>query len=318
MNGILLSIVVPVYNVEKYISRCLDSIFTQSIDSDIYEVIVVDDGSPDNSLSIIESYQTRHKNLKIISKKNGGLSSARNVGFSEAIGQYVWFVDSDDWLTDNSVSQALRYIDENEVDIFMMPLTCYYEDNDALSLDCNVASGLYDGREYIKTKGHPVGAIQRFIIRRNYIIEHRLSFMEGILHEDALYGFLLLYSASTVLVLNESLYFYRIRSSGSIMSGVKKKNMEDLIFIHKTLTDYNDNSVEPRDRGWFYQRIFCTLDLFCAFFVKNKSKIDVSSSYAEYRGYIRKSAFQLIRNGQFVKGFLYCISPEYAYRIKNL
>lgn len=93
-----LSIIIPVYNVELYIEKCLQSCLSQDIPYDEYEIIVVNDGSPDGSLAIAESIAKTTTNMTIISQKNGGLSAARNTGMSVAKGEYIWFVDSDDWI----------------------------------------------------------------------------------------------------------------------------------------------------------------------------------------------------------------------------
>lgn len=99
----LLSIIIPIYNVEKYLSRCLDSIFDQHVSEDNFEVIAVNDGSPDNCLEILKEYEQCHKNIVIIDKENGGVSSARNAGLQICKGNYVTFVDPDDYLADNSL-----------------------------------------------------------------------------------------------------------------------------------------------------------------------------------------------------------------------
>ena len=96
------SVIVPVYNVEQYLSDCLESICRQTLKG--IEIIVVNDGSTDNSLSIIKSFQQKYSNIKLINKKNGGLSSARNAGIDMAVGEYLFFVDSDDFITPDYVA----------------------------------------------------------------------------------------------------------------------------------------------------------------------------------------------------------------------
>lgn len=100
----LLSIVIPVYNLERYIGRCLESCLDQfSCEGNKYEIICVDDGSKDNSASIIKRYSEHDARIKYIYKKNGGVSSARNLGLTKASGEYVWFVDGDDWIRKDSI-----------------------------------------------------------------------------------------------------------------------------------------------------------------------------------------------------------------------
>jgi len=98
-----ISLIIPVFNVDQYLSRCLDSCIHQDLIPDEYEIIAVNDGSTDRSLTILREYEQKYSNIKVIDKPNGGLSSARNTGLSVAIGDYIWFIDSDDWIKENSL-----------------------------------------------------------------------------------------------------------------------------------------------------------------------------------------------------------------------
>ena len=100
-----LSVIIPVYNVAPYIAKCLESIYFQDVDKGDYEIIIVNDGSTDNSLSIVKKTIVNWENVKLIDQSNGGLSCARNSGLDCAIGDYVWFVDSDDWIESNSLKR---------------------------------------------------------------------------------------------------------------------------------------------------------------------------------------------------------------------
>jgi glycosyltransferase involved in cell wall biosynthesis len=113
-----LSIIVTVYNIQHLISRCLDSIFDQNIDKNLFEVIAVNDGSTDESLNILNNYLT-HKNFRIINQRNSGVGAAKNKGLLSAIGDYVWFVDGDDFISNNSLNYVLREININYDVIFI-------------------------------------------------------------------------------------------------------------------------------------------------------------------------------------------------------
>ena len=102
MSDIRLSIIIPFFNVEKFIGRCLESVYSQDIPENEYEVICVDDSSPDDSLSIVQDYAQKHANLRIVkNKQNRKLGGARNAGLDVASGDYIWFIDSDDFIEDN-------------------------------------------------------------------------------------------------------------------------------------------------------------------------------------------------------------------------
>lgn len=98
MKNIVLSIVIPVYNLEKYIERCLDSCLDQNLDKDLYEIICVDDGSSDGTYDILENYSAKYTNVKVVHTKNQGVVKARNHGLTLVQGEYIWFVDGDDWI----------------------------------------------------------------------------------------------------------------------------------------------------------------------------------------------------------------------------
>ena len=118
---ITISVIVPVYNAEKYISKCLDSILSQKGD---FEIIAVNDGSTDSSLKILQEYAKNHKNIKIINQKNQGVSVARNTGLKSSFSKYITFIDSDDWLEPNTFAEALKIIKQDNPDIV---LTSYYD-----------------------------------------------------------------------------------------------------------------------------------------------------------------------------------------------
>lgn len=108
-----LSIIIPIYNAENYIAKCLQSLYEQDLPIEHYEIIVVNDGTPDNSMKIVEHYANRFNNIKIIDQKNSGVSIARNKGISNAIGDYITFVDSDDWISRNSLGYIYTFLQKN-------------------------------------------------------------------------------------------------------------------------------------------------------------------------------------------------------------
>lgn len=112
-----LSLVIPMYNVELYIERCLNSCINQNLSPNEYEIIVINDGSKDNSLSIVEKIVQKYTNIHVISQINGGLSSARNTGLKNARGKYIWFIDSDDWIEPNVLKTLYDAASQNDVDI---------------------------------------------------------------------------------------------------------------------------------------------------------------------------------------------------------
>src|SRR5690606_27089299 len=118
--SLLLSIVIPVYNVSEYVEKCIRSCYNQAVNQSCYEIIVINDGSKDDSLAICERLQEEFTDLKIITQNNKGLSGARNTGIANAHGKYIWFVDSDDWIEDNCLIEIFELIKSYDVDVFWM------------------------------------------------------------------------------------------------------------------------------------------------------------------------------------------------------
>ena len=112
-----LSFIVPVYNMEEYVGRCLNSLLNQDIPFTEYEIIVVNDGSTDSSLKILHEYAEKHANIRIVTQENKGLSAARNIGLREATGEYIWHIDSDDWIVENCASRLLELCKRDDLDM---------------------------------------------------------------------------------------------------------------------------------------------------------------------------------------------------------
>ena len=235
---VMLSIIIPMYNVEKYIIRCLDSIYNQSLDITKFEVIVVNDGSLDNSKELVQTHYLHYSNLKLISQENKGLSVARNVGLSQAKGQYVWFVDSDDWLAANSLKHLFQYL-YNDYKLISSMLIYNWDDNIKKEIEPIPSNTLLiSNTDYIKK--FPIGAIQRFIIKRELLTENNILFFPGIYHEDGEFSPRLLYYTENVLIIKEQLYHYYQRDN-SIMHSWKLDNTLDMLVVVSRLQVFKSN-----------------------------------------------------------------------------
>lgn len=260
-----LSIIIPVYNVERYLNQCLKSIKEQWREGT--EIILIDDGSTDSSSSICNQWANNCTFIKVIHQQNQGLSMARNKGLELATGKYVWFVDSDDWILPNALDDIYAAIEHYpQVDVFSSYMRKYYEKNKQYKNITSKSYGhLYTGIEYMKAK-LPDGASQRFIHRREFLMEKNIRFYPNVLHEDGIWGKEILYQTPYVLMLSRSIYVYRIRTSGSIMSNLNIKSAYDNIKCHKELIRFMDSHVESRDKSWFVSYIFtniCSSIIYC-------------------------------------------------------
>lgn len=253
-NMLLLSIVIPIYNVEKYIETCLNSIYEQHADETLFEVILVNDGTKDLSAEIAKRIIKSHPNSKLITQENQGLSIARNTGLACAKGEYVWFVDSDDWLKSGALNVVLPLIKTGKYDMITMPLDWSYQNTKLNHQDIKINSDrVLSGMEY-QNCDFPTGAVPRNIIRRSLLTEYDIKFFPHILHEDALFGGEVFYLAKSIYVLKSSYYNYRQREEGSIMHSITIRSAEDLLTVHKELMKFAHRYVSSKDIIWFRTR----------------------------------------------------------------
>lgn len=249
-GNILLSIVIPAYNVERYIGQCLDSIYYQGKDEKLFEVIVVDDGSNDRTGLIVRTFLENHKNAKYLRQENQGQSVARNKGFSLAKGKFVWFIDSDDWLKKGAFNSVWTLMESYKYDIIAMPLEWSFKISKKNFLDIIINGDVeLEGIDYMKNK-FPVAPIQRCIISKEFIDKNNITWFPHVLHEDGLYGHEIFYLAKSVHVLKNSYYNYR-QQDESTMHSIKIQSAWDLITIHKQLMIFSKDHVNSSDRLWF-------------------------------------------------------------------
>lgn len=242
----ILSIIIPVYNVEKYIKKCLLSCINQkNVSKEEYEIIIVNDGTKDNSMQIIketiDSLSPDLNNIAVISQKNMGLSEARNTGLRHANGDYVWFVDSDDWIDQDSVESIINSLKEGEVDILQMPFKFVYEGTDRIIIE-NVREikTPLSGREIMKITRFP-NLSQSRVIKTSFLKQNDLIFTPGILHEDAEFKPRLIWKAKKIKTLNKPCYNYLKRENGSITASFTMRNAVGRWFGVKSMYEFSKN-----------------------------------------------------------------------------
>ena len=237
---IKLSIIVPVYNVEQYLKRCIESIIAQDIPSSEFEIIIVNDGSQDSSEYIIKEYTATHENIISLKQKNQGLSGARNTGIRHAHGKYIWFVDSDDYLKDNIVGSILKIAEQNNTDILFFHLEERYNNKSKITCIQNITSNsIISGREAIINGYNPCSACAA-LFSKSFITENDLFFYVGITHEDVEFTYKATICATRVLFTNLVTYIYDIRPNSLTTSLNPKsmiKNYVDNIYIVNSFND---------------------------------------------------------------------------------
>lgn len=235
---VTLTIIIPVYKVEKYIDGTLSSIYNQNADEDVFEVIVVNDGTPDNSMFIVKKYEQAHHNLTIVNQQNQGLSIARNEGLKRAKGKYVWFVDSDDTIGDTSLRDFFELSRTNQdIDFFCFDIKEVKELNQEVKISSvfnkvdyhKYYLKIFNGKFYCNKL--PTGIVQRFIFSRDFLIKNNIAFIPGIIHEDLDFLIRCYIFGGRILPVNIVVYNYLIREKDSIMTSLGLKSFTDRLII---------------------------------------------------------------------------------------
>lgn len=253
---IILSIIIPVYNVEKYVRKTLESIFESSFPKSEMEVIVVNDGTKDNSMSIVNEFAAKFDNLKIINQENQGLSVARNTGLKTARGKYVWFVDSDDWVEYDSLPFLLKHLEHSDKDVLMFKIREYDEEGIILLerfFHDNKNEEQVSGTDvvlYQKKYGVDITPMQQFVIRRDFILSNKLFFVPGIYHEDKEFAPRMLINAKNVSIIPKVIYCYLRRSNGSITTDktLLEKRCLSKIEIYRRYKIFGEGLVQSKDK----------------------------------------------------------------------
>jgi|SRR5690554_3140403 len=303
---IKISIIIPVYNVEKYVEKCLRSCAEQDLPSNEFEIIVINDGTQDNSLEIVNNVACNYNNIRVFSQENTGLSGARNKGLSLAKGEYVWFVDSDDWIQENCLKTIYDKVEG--YDLLAMGLIRNYESNSKLSESLNhQSSSIKNGHDLLKTVFLP--QIPTYIYNRSFLLRNDLMFYEGIFHEDNEFTPRVIYYANKVKVLKESFY-YAYKREGSITTQPNPKKAFDSIIVAESLSLFCEN-IEKEFQDRFNQIISGVINnALSNTYEMSQTKKNELNKFIFQRRYL----FKHLRKSSILKykveGFLFTFFPK--------
>lgn len=316
----LLSLILPVYNVEAYLGRCIESCLRQNLPKSEYEIIVVIDGSPDHSEDVAKKFQKTTDNIRIINKVNGGLSAARNTGLKTALGEFVWFIDSDDYIEENVLLDITEQLKTNRLDCLWLdwqevdergdiipPFAPHYyrEDRDVMSGNVFMSKVLSN---YLFA--------WTFVYRRSFLLEHDLLFAEGMFYEDTDFAFRSLPLVQRIQQIGRVCYNY-LQRDGSIVHNTNMRKLEDISknCVSATIAM---KECEPSQKR-FYKMCFTSFYLlFLKEVLKSKNR-----EYAEYLiAQTRHNGFGKVYMFGNIKtkliGFLYNIlGVKATYKILN-
>lgn len=235
------SIIIPVYNVAPYIADCLQSVLAQTYP--LLEVILVNDATPDDSMTQaapwIEKLQARFEVKVLNHTSNRGLSAARNTGMEVATGDWIYFLDSDDEITPNCIELLVAKAAEHPDVDFVIGEIRYVGTSWRFPLKCDsyVAGNEHILHDYTTYKWYMM-AVNR-LYRKAYLQQHKLTFKEGLLHEDELFSFQIATTARAMAAVYEETYIYKVRNEGSITATrYRLKNLEDILYTNQVKLEY--------------------------------------------------------------------------------
>ena len=306
------SIIVPVYNVKDYLEECVDSIINQDyLDR---EIILVDDGSDDGSEDICDKYKVFH-DVKVVHKDHGGLSSARNAGISEAEGEYLIFIDSDDKLMAGALSLIADSLNNN-VDVLVTELyNCFDWDTELVPSQLFGMPNIGCKNDFVKfmfkKKEHLWASVQ-YIVNRKLVLNNELMFKIGLLHEDIDWTYRLLDVVNSYAFMNKPWYLRRVNREGSITNTPNIKRVHDInTIIHDLFNNknyYSDLSIKEKsvvlrslNGSMLYSIVLC----------KKMESLTNSAIISEY-----KNNRELFKYYSSVKGFVFWLVVRFL-GVKN-
>lgn len=273
----MISIIMPNFNGEKFIRKSIESIINQSMKD--FELIIIDDGSTDSSITIIENYLTEDNKILLIKKENGGVSSARNIGLKFAKGDYVLFVDSDDEICEGALAKIKQYCDLYKPDIIIHPTSRIFENsNDVVPfnkaifetdffIDTEMQKKQFIYPAFINSK-YNIGCISSWIINREII--RGLFFDESfIIYEDLKFFFEVSKKSNKILSINYPFYLYRLNKRSAVNSFNYKK-LDDLKRSNEFIIDFFKSVHVPLEENYILKRTYSSLISNYLLVIKNK------------------------------------------------
>lgn len=272
----LVSIVVPCYNAAKYLAACLNSVVAQDYEN--WECILINDGSADETLELLSEFAAHNPKLKVFTQENAGLSSTRNRGIDLAKGDFVYFLDSDDVLSADTISSLVLAFDNNDI-VSGITVNSTFADtriNRVSNLlhpnEGDVTFKNDDFEVLIRTMESGLSPVaQNRLYRKEFLDKNNLRFRPGILHEDELWFFETMILAKNVNFVNKETYFYRIDNQESITQNVSDRNLESYIKVMEEIVQkYTQNPRFGAVASWYAVYI---KKIFLDFAIREESKL---------------------------------------------
>jgi len=278
----LLSVIIPVYNVERYIEKCILSVLQNGLREDFYEIVIVDDESPDNSMAIVSRFVQAHKNIRVISQENRGLGGARNTGIRNATGKYLLFLDADDWYLPDTIAKLIQIAESEPLEILEFGAQGIFTNNEIMYTK-SIDSEIMNGVDYYQKYRYLDSACNK-LYSRDFLTAHQLFFLEKLYIEDYEFNTRALFRAkkikATSLVAAQFL-----QSADSITRnaehGKHLKMQEDIILVIKNIDAFYKHEVKngtPKQASAYFEQklAYLTVTLFFQLVKRNFTYKDIA------------------------------------------
>lgn len=319
----IFSIIIPCYNVSDFVDNAIQSCLTQNnIDSDDFEIIAINDGSTDDTYIKLQKY-SEYQNVTIVSQTNSGLSRSRNRGIELSKGDYILFLDGDDWFSSDALCTLKPYI--NKADIIIFPMEFYYDETKRINNSLGLKEGhIYDSEELLR---NTIGKSQfqscpapTKCYKASILKDNNQLFIPGILHEDGPFYLETLFNAKTILYVEKYIYHYRLQRPGSITT-VKRtwRNVEGI--IKGTQHTFEIYGYRNKDINYYY--LTCAIMQVFQRYQTKQDYVKVINYYSRFstRKFLAKSLFNFRFDCRtFALGLLLLLSPKmvgYLYSTKH-
>lgn len=274
-----ITVIIPVYNVERYLSQCLNSVIKQTYTN--FEIIAINDGSTDGSLNILNQYKMKYRNIYIINQENQGQSIARNKGIERATGDYIYFLDADDYIATNTFQILIETFEEYNVDLIKFSAEIVID-----GIDIQVNKNRYNFDQYfnenkiyrkdefldLNIKSFSASPVL-YIVKREILQSNKIRYKAGIIHEDDLFTSEVLLNTNKAVYISENFYKRRLRKN-SVMTEEdifhRKKSFNSKCIIAIELRNLLQNYVNYKEREFIQDRINKTI----RYLARNYSEID--------------------------------------------
>lgn len=302
MENIKVSVIIPVYNAEKYLNKCLDSIINQTFKE--IEIICVNDGSTDSSLNILENYKNKDNRIIIINQKNLRQVAARNNGMKIAKGEYISFIDSDDYIENNFLENMYKEAKNNDADIAVSNVKsfinndysndtyvgywCFYNYNHNVLIDAEDKFGVIYSC-----------AIWNKIYRRDFLIKNNIYFFENLFLEDVSFNNISAILSNKIVLLKDTYYYYNLSNPNSFMKLANiKKDTLDMVNMTKKSKEFLKNKLDNNINSIKYYQILDSFEIYNLMGWLNQINIKYRNKYYKL---LRKVFLNLnIENNNFI------------------